>query len=170
MKEFALNQKKAINTLLFICDSQGGECDLYHLLKVVFFADSSHLFDYGRPITGDRMVAMNKGPVPSYCYDVVKRYGPQQEYFKTTGNTVVALQKPDMNVFSESDIEHLKKAIAENMPLSSDDLMAKSHTPAYNKAWANPGKAIPMSYIDIAREDGKVNEEMIKYIHSRFQY
>jgi uncharacterized phage-associated protein len=45
---------------------------LSNLSKVMFFADRSHLRQYGRPVTGDLYIAMANGPVPSRIYDMVK--------------------------------------------------------------------------------------------------
>ncbi len=39
--------------------------------KLFFFADRSHLIDWGRPIFGDRYVAMEHGPVPVTIYSII---------------------------------------------------------------------------------------------------
>ncbi len=170
MKEFTLNKSKAINTLSYICHSQGGSCDMYTLLKIVFFADSEHLFKYGRPITGDTMYSMRYGPVPSKCYDLVKPGVFDVKYFQTEENIVEAKQPVDKNVFSESDLECLDKSIQENAGLSFPALRDKSHTKAYEKTKSEKGLKKPISFIDIAKEDGKLNDDMLNYISSRFEY
>lgn len=171
MNGFKFNIEKAINSLLYICHSQSGNaCDMYNLLKIIFFADSDHLFKYGRPITGDTMFSMKYGPVPSECYDMVKPGSPFQNYFQNEQNIVEAKQKPNMGVFSQSDIECLDKSISENAGLAFPQLRDKSHTAAYEKTKKEKGLDRPISVIDIAREDGHLNPEMIKYITSRFEY
>lgn len=169
MNEFKLNESKAINSLLYICQSQGGSCDMYNLLKVVFFADSKHLFKYGRPITGDTMFSMKFGPVPSKCYDLVKEKG---KYFNTDRKQKIVESKTEarLDVFSESDIECLDESINENTPLPFHVLRDKSHTRAYEKTKAEKGQDKPISFLDIAKEDGNVSEDMLKYISSRFEY
>lgn len=169
MNEFILNSQKAINALLYICDSQGGSCNMYNLLKVIFFADSDHLFKYGRPITGDTMISMRYGPVPSQCYDFVKP-APSNKYFNTEQSIVEAKFSPNMNVFSESDIECLNESIKQNAQLNFNDLCTKSHTVSYQKTKKEKGQDKPISFLDIAKEDGKVTEDMLSYISSRFAY
>lgn len=41
-------------------------------MKVFYFADKMHLSKYGRFIYGEKYIAMKKGQVPSWVYDVVK--------------------------------------------------------------------------------------------------
>lgn len=170
MKEFTLNKDKAINSLLYICESQGGYCDMYTLLKIVFFADSQHLFTYGRPITGDTMWSMERGPVPSFCYDTVKSASVNKKYFISEDNVIEATLKPEINLFSESDLECLDASIKDNVNLPFKKLLNKSHTSAYEKTVTEKGLNKPISYLDIAKEDGKVNEDMLTYISSRFEY
>ncbi|WP_409530306.1 Panacea domain-containing protein [Shinella sp.] len=51
----------------------------FHALKTLYYADRAHLQRYGRPITGDRYIAMENGPVPSYAYNAVKQQLPEAE-------------------------------------------------------------------------------------------
>lgn len=167
MNEFKLNEPKAINSLLFICESQGGSSDMYALLKILFFADSEHLFKYGRPITGDTMYSMKFGPVPTFCYDMVKK---ESEYFTIEDTIVESKLKSNMNVFSESDIECLNESIKINAALPFLKLRDKSHTASYEKTRKEKGVNRPISFLDIAKEDGNVNNDMLTYITSRFKY
>jgi uncharacterized phage-associated protein len=41
--------------------------------KLLFYADKLHLLRFGRPITGDRYVSMDHGPVPSAGLEVMNR-------------------------------------------------------------------------------------------------
>lgn len=142
---------------------------MYNLLKVVFFADSDHLIKYGRPITGDRPHSMKYGPVPSVCYNMVKP-NAKPKYFTTEENIVEARVEPNLDLFSESDLECLNKSIQENVNLDFPTLRDKSHTEAYEKTKREKGLDKPMSFLDIAKEDGKVSDDMLAYISSRFAY
>ena len=63
--------------------------------------------------------------------------------------------------FSVSEKECLDKAIKECKNASFEELMQRSHTNAWLKAFNSPKKRI--SEIDMARDAG-ANEEMIEYI------
>lgn len=172
MNDFKLDREKAINTLLYICHSQQeASCDMYTLLKIVFFADSLHLCTYGRPITGDTMCALRYGPVPRFCYDFVKPANIDHSLFNNDEQNIIeALREPVMDVFSESDIECLNLSIKKYVGLAFPELRDQSHTRAYEKIKSEKGLNKPIPYLEIAREDGKVSEEMLKYISSRTHY
>jgi uncharacterized phage-associated protein len=109
--------QKAIQVLLFVTQRVP---DMYHALKVLYFADKEHMAKYGRLIYGDNYVAMSKGPVPSLAYDIVKdaRDGrsavpciPASEFFSVSGYSITPLQPPDLDQLSESDTECLEAAM-----------------------------------------------------------
>ena len=95
---------------------------LYSLMKMMYLADRLHLWRYGRMITGDDYTAMEKGPVPSHTYDLMKcvrgepkimdgadlasralGYGPSHR--------VMNKEAPDMDELSRSDVECLDEII-----------------------------------------------------------
>lgn len=72
MNHYSCNKDKSIASLLFISEGLGGACELYPLLKILYFAEKKQLAKYGRSITGDAIIAMKYGPVPTCTYDLVK--------------------------------------------------------------------------------------------------
>ena len=68
---YRLNLPVTFESILYLL-SKGHRFNRYHLLKMIYYADRKHLFDYGAPITGDSLMAMSHGPVPSTAYDIVK--------------------------------------------------------------------------------------------------
>jgi uncharacterized phage-associated protein len=70
--EFAFNEQKAAEAAAFLLESAGGSMDLLVLLKLLYLADRQTLIQRGMPITGDRMVAMKKGPILARIYDATK--------------------------------------------------------------------------------------------------
>lgn len=84
------------------------------LFKLLFFADRYHLRMYGSTITGDKYVAMDMGPVPSVAktmLDLSKKVSKLQEYVEWEGDGFSSVQNPDMDEFSESEIEALDVVI-----------------------------------------------------------
>jgi uncharacterized phage-associated protein len=62
------------NTLKWLCiflkKTKG--VDLYHLFKIMYFADRAHLAEWGCRITDDNYHALPHGPVPTKLYDDIK--------------------------------------------------------------------------------------------------
>jgi len=163
MSDFNLDKEKSIAALLYIIQKVGGSLDMYSLLKILYFAESKHLVEYGRPITGDKMVAMNHGPVPSSSYDSVKFNTIDSNNFQNEDNIVTAERAPNLDCLSESDIECLDESIAENGGLNFGKLKSKSHDSAYDWAIKNCGKNSIIPYVEIAKAFG-ADEAMIEYI------
>ena len=69
--EFRFNKDKANAVILYLAQKDYGISKM-RLLKYVFFADLYHINKYGRPILGDKYVAMDNGPVLSKLYDMLK--------------------------------------------------------------------------------------------------
>jgi len=144
MKQF--DQEKALEVIKYIATHTKNP-DIYWIGKVLYFADKLHLQKYGRLICGDDYVAMKHGPVPSGTYRILREardYNDMPEWHPAPGeieiegqNKVVALKQPNMDYFSESDIECIKESIRLYGHLDFGKLKAKSHDSAYKAADEN---------------------------------
>ena len=117
-----LDVDKAIESILFIANRTN---DLFHIVKILYYADKFHLENYGRQITGDYYRAMDEGPVPSGAYDLLKRArgdkqtyearivnaNPERSFQVRNKDEVIPLRKPNLDYLSESDVECLNEAI-----------------------------------------------------------
>jgi uncharacterized phage-associated protein len=169
IKRFTFDPEKALEVILFISKKSP---DLYHLLKILYFADKKHLSEYGRLICGDSYVAMQNGPVPSQTYDIIKSVRgdqtlnnaePFKDSFKVENNKVIPSRKPDLDKLSESDIECLENSIKENKNLSFQTLKEKSHDKAFESADENDF----ISIIQLANSlENK--EEVLKYLETMY--
>ncbi len=139
--KYRFNAVKALNAILWLADRKP-HITLHMIAKVLFYADKAHLNAFGRPIIGDEYTAMRYGPVPSGVYDILKKdpfyleaIGADGYPFEVRGPYVEGKEKPDMSVFSDSDIEALETALTENRDLSFMALTEKSHKdPAWDRA------------------------------------
>ncbi|WP_370322762.1 Panacea domain-containing protein [Oricola sp.] len=156
MTRFRFKWEKAIQAVDFIARQRPGITQ-YYIGKILFFADREHLLDYGRPITGDRYVAMEHGPVPSAVRDLLK---PDSGYpdemldvlasrveitHEANKQHVSSKSTDDFPALSGTDKEYLQASIANyaNMPFA--ELKKISHDdPAYVAAWDKPGNANEM--------------------------
>jgi len=144
MKPF--DRQKAIETIKYIA-STAPNPDIYWIGKILYFADQLHLQRYGRLICGDDYAAMQYGPVPSGTYDLLRTarmFGNMPDLHPAIGefeiqgkNKVVALRKPDLTVFSDSDIACIKESIERYGSLTFPQLKKISHDKAFDSADPN---------------------------------
>lgn len=145
------DRQKAIEVIKFIAKNTPN-ADFYWVGKILYFADRKHLARYGRLICGDDYVAMNYGPVPSGTYDIYKEarmfqgmpdFHPAHNEFEVQArNKVVALREPNLDLFSDSDLECLRSAIKKYGCMTFNQLKRASHDKAFESAGPN-------SFIDI---------------------
>jgi uncharacterized phage-associated protein len=156
MTRFDFDWGKAIQAIDYLVSLRPGLTQ-YYIGKVMFFADREHLVDYGRPISGDKYVAMEHGPVPSAIRDLLKaETGYPDEIIdqlnarldrKIDGNKQYVYSKGtrEFSRLSGSDMAYLKAALEQYADMSFSQLKAISHKdPAYEAAWALPGASNEM--------------------------
>ncbi len=138
---FHADKEKTVEALLYIV-SRYGEVTRFHALKTLYFADREHLRRFGRPITGDRYIAMDNGPVPSYAYNALKQDVPEPERERVVGALSPAdlsyhpayrpHRDPDLSFFSRTDIECLEWAFDYCRGRSFGSISDETHT---HEAW-----------------------------------
>ena len=153
---FRTNIAKCVEGIDFLAQQQPGITQ-YYICKIFFFADKEHLLDWGRPISGDRMIAMAHGPVPSMVYDLVKDAGGEPDEvidgleervrIERIGNKrmVHSLGNNEFPSLSRTDMDYLREAHRAYGHMSFQALREVSHRdPAYREAWEQPGAANEM--------------------------
>ena len=104
----------------FACSMKDVTISKLICLKIIFLADRYHLRMYGRTITGDHYVAMQYGPVASNSKRTFEFLGlPEQmrayasDYLTPIDDkNIVSVKSPDLDVFSETDMEAMNAALA----------------------------------------------------------
>lgn len=116
--------------------------NFYNVLKVFYLADKLHMERYGRFIFDEQYAAMEKGPVPSIAYDVIKKIKGEDAFNKDidisevsfsvslSGYNIIPSRKANLDYFSNSDIECINEII---MKSNKEDLGDLSH----DEAWKN---------------------------------
>lgn len=116
--------------------------NMYNVLKVFYLADKLHMERYGRFIFDERYSAMQRGPVPSCAYDLMKKIkkgGALPESMSSPvvvgeDNMVFSLRQADEDLFSGSDL----LCIDEIIELSkTKDLGDLSHDDAWKQTQQN---------------------------------
>lgn len=154
---------KDIEVALYILEKTKG-VDLYHLLKIMYFADRAHLAEWGCRITDDNYCAITYGPVPTELYDAIKQ-GKLKDCIghanDDASNFLLAKRSPDLNYLSTSNIEALDHSISENVNLSFNELYHKSHDSAYKEAAGKRPNVLANSSMALA---AGASEGMAEYI------
>lgn len=147
---FNMNTQKAIECVLWII--QRGESNMYNIWKILFSAEKNHLNRYGRPITGDRYVAMEFGTVPGWLYDATKIKRGEIAFYRDD-NSLYAERLPQMEYLSESDMECLEYGFKEYASLDFKSVMNKNHEePAWKKNYVQDSAAV-IPFEDIIEEE-----------------
>lgn len=148
---FRVDYEKCIEGIDLLAQEKPGITQ-YYVCKVFFFADKEHLLDWGRPISGDRFVAMEHGPVPSFIYDLLKDSAAEPDEIVDQLNARINILR-DQNrlmVYSKgsnsfphlsgTDREYLLSALCTYGDMPFGKLRDLSHQDiAYQEAWELSG-------------------------------
>jgi uncharacterized phage-associated protein len=173
MRPFRFDPEKAVEVVAFIA-SRIDDATFHSVAKILYFADRSHLGEYGRFVCGDRYIAMKHGPVPSGVYDLLKGVRAESDepqfaharaaFAVRDGFHIHPARDADLEMLSRSDVEHLDKAIAEFGGMTFRRLTAVSHEGAWNRAGGD--EEIPLEEIindlpnaEVVRADLKLVNE-----------
>ena len=147
------NRDKALQSLVYLCDHLPQPVSVYTALKVIYFADKLHLERFGRQMFGDTYIAMDNGPVPSGAYDIVKYVSGRAKYdlefpaahaaLFATPRELVKKARPDLDVFSRSELMCLAACARQFGGLSFNELKTISHDEAWKQADQNGEMDLP---------------------------
>ena len=112
--------KSSVQAIYYITTKRHKSLDHWTVLKLIFFADRYHLRKYGRTVTDDNYFAMQKGPVPSTVYDIIK--GAIETNERSYVNKFLQYKNKNKNItftkkglttdsLSETDVEALDFAL-----------------------------------------------------------
>lgn len=149
--------------------------DIYHLSKVLYFADKSHLEDYGRFICGETYVAMNNGPVPIGIDKLLQaakapkqpNLSPMEREFvdnlRTVEDWVIPFREPNLDLLSKSERQCLDQAIENYGTRSFSELRELSHDAAYHATALND--VIKVEAIVATLRDG---QDLLNYLRNPY--
>ena len=174
-------KQSLVEMVLYILHKTGG-IDIYHLLKILYFAEQKHLLEWGTKMVPGDFHAYKYGPVPDELYKAMHnndKYGRELPDLlakvvrfaeEDAPNVLLGLRKPDMEWLSAAEVECLDESINENIGLSFGQLLEKSHDEAWQKAWASAqgGKDDTMTTDSIAKAAG-ASEGLLEYIKEQVE-
>jgi uncharacterized phage-associated protein len=122
---FRFNPEKLIHALAFFSVNGVADLDTMKAAKLLYFADKAHLVRYGRPILGDDYYCMKHGPIPTLSLNMIQACiagtddmddsGLMADYFDVVPGKyprLMAKREPDLDVFSDSDLEVLQEVLS----------------------------------------------------------
>jgi uncharacterized phage-associated protein len=157
--KFNTNYTKALQVLLWILNRHPG-VDKYKIMKIVTAAEMYHLNTYGRPVYGDSYEAWDHGTVPYYMYGLTSTAN-NMPFHACSKNGLSPNAVPNMDMFSESDIEALEHGMSEYSKMPSfGSIRDKNHK---LDAWKKYEKRIKAGEkrIQISYEDMITNKEVL---------
>lgn len=150
------DRDKALEAILFVAKSLRNPT-FHSISKMLYLSDKLHLQEYGRLICGDRYIAMEYGPVPSAIYNMMKVAAKKQsidvdwdEIIQDAleirrGRDVFPKRDCDVDMLAESEVESIKKTIAEYGNKSFGQLTDITHDSAWSATDDN--QPIPLESI-----------------------
>jgi uncharacterized phage-associated protein len=159
------NERRATEAAGRFLKLRGSRISYLKLIKLLYFLDREALLRWGRPVTTDRYVSMDNGPVVSRIYDLIREEpapgsDPIWHHFISTpqGWEVVLTAQPEPAELSSAEEMLIDEIYAKHGKMSRWDLVRLSHE---LPEWQDPnGSAIPIQYRDILRAGNKTESEI----------
>jgi uncharacterized phage-associated protein len=152
--QFFFNARKAMQAAAALLRSEETKQTSYlRLLKLLYIADRESMRETGRPITGDRVLAMDHGPVLEGVYDLIQGTGYHlptwARHFQISGYHVKLAKDPGVGMLSKYELRKLHE-IGERYATKSDwDIVEDTHRFAeWKKNYVeNTATRIPVEHI-----------------------
>jgi hypothetical protein len=163
---FRYDECKAAQAAAVLLELAGGSMFYLALIKLLYLADRDSLIETGFTITGDRLVSMPYGPVPSNTLNRIN-LGPKPN--ETTPWTmyvsapseyqVKALRRPpEVGRLSDFELDILRSVFHRYGRMNRFDLVELTHR---LPEWEDPGaSSAPIDYTVILRSAGKTEAEI----------
>lgn len=166
---------------LYIVQQLGGEVDYVKLFKLLYYAQERSLAFHAKVIFNDTFAARDRGPVPSFINASIKQLSSPIKgeelldlfasgFEKGPDFKIKALEQPDMDELSGSDVECLNYVVDSMGHLSANELSSRSHQ---DGGWirANDRRAIDPDQDRITRLEmakaGGASQGMLNYIRAQ---
>jgi hypothetical protein len=167
MIRFPFREEKAAQAAAHLLKLHGNEMHYLLLMKLLYLADRRALIERGLPITGDKLVSMDWGPVLSKVKDLLtiepepqadgtiwRTYVSEPANYKVRGRQ----DEPEADELSDYEIAILEEIDALHGKTDRFELSKWTHE---LEEWKDPhGSSLPIAPEDILRAAGKSSEEI----------
>jgi hypothetical protein len=164
--DFVFDIRKAIAATGYLCELNGGDLNVLHLIKMLYAADRTALLEWHRTITGDKFYSMKNGPILSRIYALMcgRIYGSdmaawQAVFNARSGNTISLKRDPDLGPLSKREKDMLDRAYKKFKDIRVGQLVEFLHTVL--PEWKDPGdSSLPINPRDIFLYAGRTKQEV----------
>jgi uncharacterized phage-associated protein len=159
------NEAKVTQAAGLVLKLRGGKMKYMKLLKLLYLVDREALLRWGRPVTTDKYVSMDCGPVLSRTLNLINE-GAGESVGKIWEEFISSEAKHDVRLVKDTPVDELSRAeeklitevFCQYGHANRWDLVKHVHT---LPEWQDPhGSAIPIVYEDILRASGKTELEI----------
>jgi len=164
------NQRKVAQMAAFLLDHGKGRMSYLKLMKLLYLADRESMRRHGEPISGDRYVSMDHGPVLSQTLNLINggvefEEGGWNHWIEDKADYEVSLRRKTsrdaLDELSEADMDVLDAIHAKFGKM--DKWKLRDYTHRYCSEWKDPqGSSIPIEIIDIFKALGRTPAEARK--------
>lgn len=145
------NIKKIAHSIIYFLDHDVQNLGITKLMKLCFYSDKYHLEKYGKPIFKHTYTKLERGPVPTWLYSIIRTsisgqadydfeeevniFNQLIEVYPSGYKEMYLFKKKvdfDKKYFSKSQIEILDQVISEFKSCKADYISEKSHE---TRAW-----------------------------------
>jgi uncharacterized phage-associated protein len=149
---FKFNHRKAAEAIACLMRRENTRrMNHMRLLKLLYIADRECLRQTGRTITGDNYVAMDRGPVLSKVYDLIRGKRPEaawwQDRFKTVKyDLCMRNEGPGLGLLSRIEVDILQQVSHEHETQDEWDLVNWCHDnlPEWRHNKPAKGSSVPI--------------------------
>jgi uncharacterized phage-associated protein len=157
------NQRKVAQMAAHLLDRGRGRMNYLKLMKLLYLADRESMKRHGEPISGDRYVSMDHGPVLSQTLNLINGAVRPQErgwdhWIADKADYEISLRRKAsrdaLDELSDADLQVLDAIYGKFGKM--DQWKLRDYTHRYCPEWTDPkGSSIPIEYVDIFKALGR---------------
>jgi uncharacterized phage-associated protein len=157
------NEPKVAQMAAYLLSRTRGKMNYLKLIKLLYLADREAMKRHGHPISGDRYVSMDHGPVLSQTFNLIKgaaqfAEGGWNHWIADKADYAVSLKRKApreaLDELSDADVGVLSGVYAKFGKMDQWELVDYVHR--YCREWKDPnGSSIPITYEEIFRALGR---------------
>ena len=164
--KFQFDFIKTLSATTYVLNRNGHSLDFLNLIKILYWSDKKALIEWGRTITGDRMMAMPQGPALMEINRLL--HGDSRHSMQNTWSQHVSelhakkgdhpgkrrwihlLQKPEMDMLSDAEKKMLDEGLKMFGRMPYATLIKTVHNKEYFPEWHKPrGASLPIDPVKI---------------------
>ena len=163
------SEEKAAHLAAYLLLRHDRQMPYLKLIKLLYLSERQAMAKWGIPMSGDRFVSMNNGPVLSNTYDIIRSGGKhwkeliQKKGYNVSVDDVVSVD--DLDELSRAEMKILDETFDEFGHLGKFDLVTYTHENC--EEWEEPnGSSYPIRPESILKAMGVSDEKAAALIEN----